>query len=339
MKRLLLFAIGLGLCAMTLSCRRSGEEVNTISYEPGISTDSATEVTDWSATISGYAYLPDAFSSDNTERGIIISDESEIDLNNGSVYTITGNNPDISVIVSGLSPETTYYYRTFIKDGENVEYGPVKSFTTTAIDEKTKAHPYVDLGLSVRWATCNLGGQVETDYGEYYAWGDVPEKKKDDFSWQTYPWYNATDKKLSKYCTKENCGPFDGLSNLESSDDPATAAWGGNWRTPTEAEIQELLTKCTVTSTMKVVNIEGTVVEVNGILITNKKTKANIFLPAGGFKQGKSVSGEKVACNYWSSTLSTGNPYYARYLCTNLGSSYVAGNNRFLGLCIRPVTK
>ena len=32
---------------------------------------------------------------------------------------------------------------------------------------------YVDLGLSVKWATCNLGADKPEGYGDYYAWGEA----------------------------------------------------------------------------------------------------------------------------------------------------------------------
>lgn len=32
---------------------------------------------------------------------------------------------------------------------------------------------YVDLGLSVKWATCNLGASKQEEYGDYYAWGET----------------------------------------------------------------------------------------------------------------------------------------------------------------------
>ena len=32
-------------------------------------------------------------------------------------------------------------------------------------------HDYVDLGLSVLWATCNVGAEKAEEYGDYYAWG------------------------------------------------------------------------------------------------------------------------------------------------------------------------
>ena len=33
-------------------------------------------------------------------------------------------------------------------------------------------HEYVDLGLSVKWATCNVGAETPEDYGDYFAWAE-----------------------------------------------------------------------------------------------------------------------------------------------------------------------
>ena len=35
---------------------------------------------------------------------------------------------------------------------------------------------YVDLGLSVKWATCNLGATKDDEIGNYYAWGETEPK-------------------------------------------------------------------------------------------------------------------------------------------------------------------
>ena len=35
----------------------------------------------------------------------------------------------------------------------------------------------VDLGLSVKWASCNVGANSPEDYGDYFAWGEVIPKK------------------------------------------------------------------------------------------------------------------------------------------------------------------
>ena len=37
-------------------------------------------------------------------------------------------------------------------------------------------HNWVDLGLSVLWATCNVGALNPSDYGNYYAWGEIATK-------------------------------------------------------------------------------------------------------------------------------------------------------------------
>lgn len=35
---------------------------------------------------------------------------------------------------------------------------------------------YVDLGLSVKWATMNIGAERITDHGSYFAWGETGNK-------------------------------------------------------------------------------------------------------------------------------------------------------------------
>ena len=44
-------------------------------------------------------------------------------------------------------------------------------------------HEYVDLGLSVKWATCNVGASSPSGYGNYYAWGET--SPKNDYSSST----------------------------------------------------------------------------------------------------------------------------------------------------------
>ena len=37
-------------------------------------------------------------------------------------------------------------------------------------------HEWVDLGLSVKWATCNVGAKDPTDKGQFFAWGETEAK-------------------------------------------------------------------------------------------------------------------------------------------------------------------
>ena len=90
----------------------------------------------------------------------------------------------------------------------------------------------VDLGLSVKWATCNVGAAKPEDFGGYYAWGEVEEK--DWYDWSTYKWMGDN----KKYNTEDN------LLVLEECDDAASVVMGNGWRMPTYAELRELINNC-----------------------------------------------------------------------------------------------
>ena len=94
-----------------------------------------------------------------------------------------------------LTPNTTYYYAAFADVEGKCGFGEVKSFTT----EEDGFVPFgaVDLGLSVMWATCNLGANSPEEYGDYYAWGETEEKS--DYSWDTYKWCKGTLDTMTKY--------------------------------------------------------------------------------------------------------------------------------------------
>ena len=108
-------------------------------------------------------------------------------------------------------------------------------------------HGYVDLGLSVKWATCNIGADSPEKTGGKYAWGEVATKP--DYTWQSYRFNNGGegywDVKLSKYNSDSKLGPVDMREVLEPEDDAAHVNWGGNWRIPTAREFQELANNCT----------------------------------------------------------------------------------------------
>ena len=87
----------------------------------------------------------------------------------------------------------------------------------------------VDLGLSVKWATCNLGATKPEEYGNYYAWGEITTKAS--YTWANYKYANEDYEALTKYCSKSNYGKdgfTDTLTTLAASDDAAIQNWGGN---------------------------------------------------------------------------------------------------------------
>ncbi len=143
----------------------------------------------------------------------------------------------------------------------------------------------VDLGLSVKWASFNLGASKPEEYGYYYAWGETSPKT--DYSWNTYKWGNPP----SKY------NQTDGKETLDPSDDAARVVLKGNWRMPTYEEEKELYEKCSRVYTQ----ING----INGYQITGPNGNS-IFLPSAGlYDGGSSCYDQNYGGWYWSSSLCT----------------------------------
>lgn len=173
-------------------------------------------------------------------------------------------------------------------------------------------HDYVDLGLSVKWATCNVGALLPEDYGDYFAWGETTTKS-------TY--------------TKDNCKTYYyKLDNIACnvSYDAAHANWGGSWRMPTKAEMQELMDKCTWTWTSQGGH--------NGYKVTSKTNGNSIFLPAAGCCHGTSLYYTGEIGSLWSSTPDEfGMPIAYGIYFFNSGRS-IDWYDRFSGRSIRPVS-
>ena len=153
-------------------------------------------------------------------------------------------------------------------------------------------HEYVDLGLSVKWATCNVGAVSPEDNGDYFAWGET--EVKEDYSERTY-------KHIKKILgTKRYIDIGENISGTLY--DAARVKWKGNWRIPTNSEIEELINKCSWQWTE--------LNSVKGFKITGSNGNS-IFLPAGGCRKGYGEF-DKSCGYYWSSEL---NAYYKTYAC------------------------
>ena len=195
----------------------------------------------------------------------------------------------------------------------------------------TGNHEYVDLGLSVKWATCNVGATKPEEYGDYFAWGET--QPKEVYDWSTYVWCEGSAKTLTQYNNDISYGTVDNKTTLELSDDAACANWGGSWRMPTDAESTELREQCTWTWTTQ----NG----VYGYKVTSKKsgyTNKSIFLPAAGLRDDSSpLFGAGSRGYYWSSSLYTDIPCDACGLNFKSGDVNRGGNYRHFGFSVRPV--
>ena len=194
-------------------------------------------------------------------------------------------------------------------------------------DSTENGYGYVDLGLSVKWATCNVGASQPEEYGNYFAWGETSPKST--YNWSTYNWCIGDYYDMAKYCTSSREGTVDNKTQLELSDDAARANWGGSWRMPTDDELTELKEKCTWTWTTQ----NG----VKGYKVTSKTNGRSIFLPAAGLCCVYRLYDTGSGGDYWSSSLDTDDPNDERCVSFNSGGVDWSNDDRSNGLSVRPV--
>ena len=172
----------------------------------------------------------------------------------------------------------------------------------------------VDLGLSVKWASFNLGASKPEEYGDFFAWGEIAPHyisgsvqqenpvwksgKESGYDWQSYQWCVGSNTKLTKYCSFSNFGNNgfkDGKTELDKEDDAVIQSLGGKWRMPTYDDYYELSNNCTWEQT----SING----VNGRKVTGPNGNS-IFLPATGYwHQGIVWDLKGQVGYYWSSSV------------------------------------
>jgi hypothetical protein len=177
------------------------------------------------------------------------------------------------------------------------EYSEYKKYHPTIYTTKEENKTAIDLGLSVKWATCNIGANSPEEYGNYYGWGDVTGQNVTRGTDNAYvidyefPPRKTTDLLPSSITN----GPFD----------MAKANWGNNWRLPTKNEAEELLSKCKISRAEKI----------NGNYCF-KITGPNgnyIYLPLSDLRYDDGIfirRGEKCAsATVWTGNISDGRRY------------------------------
>lgn len=177
----------------------------------------------------------------------------------------------------------------------------------------------IDLGLSVKWASHNIGATAPQDFGWYLAWGEFEEKDK--YTFENY-----------KYLEKEGSqSTIDIGSNISgTSYDMARNLWKGEWRLPTEDEAMELRKECD----WRWENVDGVI----GARVTGPNGNS-IFLPAAGEDKGRRDVG--TSGKYWTGSLSRGlgrTSYALEFVRGENGSRIILwGEYKISGLTIRPV--
>lgn len=213
-------------------------------------------------------------------------------------------------------------------------------------------YEYVDLGLSVKWAKCNIGANAPQDFGAYFAWGET--EPKSSYTWSNYKWCDGTYNTLTKYCTDATYGKVDNKSVLDLNDDAAYINWkedGVEWRMPTATEFEELIENCEW--------VWSTVEKVKGYTIISKVNGNSIFLPAAGAIEIPSYETQNIIGYYWTSNVAQLCPeheilenynavnltfykdavYITKSTFPTLGTKEDIYMSRRYGLPIRPVCK
>lgn len=301
---------------------------------PVVSTGEVTAITSSAITVTGAIENFGKTYNNITQYGHVYSEInpnptiSDYKYNHGPTNQLLSYSTELI----NLKPNTQYYVRAYAENSKGISYGTVVSVTTKTADGKDPWQPTepdengaVDLGLSVKWAACNIGAEQPEEYGNYYAWGEV--ETKIDYTMDSYKFIEK-DRDYYEYKLIEDLIDISG-----SKYDAATAVYGNGWRMPTKLEMIELTDKATFVRT----SYKG----VNGMRIIGPNGNS-IFLPSGGYRS--EVGGNDVGTrgDYWTSTVDVAfinsaftyswglSPFYGEW-------NKVNEHTRYIGLLIRAV--
>ena len=267
-----------------------------------------------------------------------VDELTSISLNNNSIKLFVGESASLNLVadyIDNVEWMTTDNSVAVYENGEvrGVSIGScyiiasVGNLTDSCLVEVIGPE-YVDLGLSMNWATFNVGAHSPEEYGDYYAWGEI--EPKTNYNWVTYKWYESG--MFTKYCESDSLGYGDGKNVLDPEDDVAHVKWGGDWQMPSPDDWMELFDKCTWEWTEQ----NG----IGGYLVTSNVagyTDRSIFIPASGYRANSSIYNVGEWAPMWSSYGFGQKATYADFY--DVSDLYCYDAQRALGFTVRPVVK
>ena len=229
-----------------------GDVKSFVATDADVATSAATDITACTAVFNGQAQGIDdilaassvgfkyALSADGVPTGVEVSINETASL--------------FSAKVPSLLPGTTYYYAAYTKVGDGFILGNTQSFTTAS-----QVMEYVDMGLSVLWAKCNIGAEKESEAGILVGYGDQSFYNRSISNDDYTPWDIAGTE-------------YDTIYGLSIDGDSKSKS-----KMPTIEQIEELIAK----TTQEYVSVDG----VDGIRFTANNGNS-IFLPLGSYWSG-----------------------------------------------------
>ena len=274
--------------------------------------------------------------------GICYGTAAPLSPENGKLIEATADEDgNFKAMLSGLKENTSYYYCAYMQTGDSFYYGETKTFQTEKEDKNDNTDDgnntnvtqgeAIDLGLSVKWASHNIGASKPEEAGGLYGWGDPTGTHLEHGSNSSQPYY-TDDRDLLQTIY----GGLNAPDNItKTSRDIAHVKWGGEWRMPTKTEWEELMTKC------KWEYISLSDQKIFGAKVTGPNGNS-IFLPATGIREsGPNIVVQTDQQFYWTSNryINTDDEpdYWAHIAFCSRWQPILSSACRFMGCGVRPV--
>ena len=262
-----------------------------------------------------------SFFNYNNYKYAFVNNKLYNDAKKSSAYILGKytDNAEFKIFTSNLNFEKgKYYVYNSVSNGFDVPPMENGSVTNREIEGFGRVADAVDLGLSVKWASWNVGASKIADYGGLYGAGD-PTGQLTSTSYKDYHYYDIIYNSI--------CG---------TEYDLATIKWQEDWRLPTFEELKELKEEC---SWEHDVTLDGVI----GSIATGPNGNS-IFIPYAGVRNGSSNLYKKNHASLWSGEKGNANPailysYSYKDLDVCFGNEFLRldGCECYVGQSIRPV--
>lgn len=201
------------------------QNATTTQFMADLTTGEAKKISYFTASLNGTVSMDD-IDMKRCSFGFVLGTQPNVTEKDGIVANIKESIDKTGIVkheANNLKANTKYYYRLFAKDNVTGLYSFGNEMSMTTQDPSDLA---VDLGLSVKWASCDLGATDYKEMGLLFSWGSV----------EPITYGSAVNYEYN------NLG-----NNIAGTQyDAATLMLGEKWRMPTEDEVNELIQSCSI---------------------------------------------------------------------------------------------